>query len=109
MFCLLYQLFLLLVDPVFELPDGFTLHRQLDVGISCVDPRSCRVAHERHANFLQDAGLHQAGIKGVAEIVETDMADTAVFERGLPGAFHDSDRLAPKTNYQAFCRTVFEQ
>ena len=51
------------------------------------------MAHERHADFLQDAGLHQAGVEGVAEIVETDVAELRVFKRGLPGTLHDADWL----------------
>ena len=52
------------------------------------------MTHERHADFLQDAGLHQAGVEGVAEIVETDVADFGVFERRLPRALDDADRTA---------------
>jgi hypothetical protein len=32
------------------------------------------MSHERHANFLQDARFHQAGVERVAEIVKTDVA-----------------------------------
>ena len=85
---------LLLVDPELEFPDGFTLYRQLDVGISGVHPRSCGVAHERHANFLHDTGLHQAGIKGVAKVVKADVSNRSSSERGLPRAFYDADRSA---------------
>ena len=76
---LLVELLLLLVDPNLEFPDGFTLCRELDVGVRCVDFRARRVAHERHANFLQDAGLHQTRVEGVAEIVETHVAYPGVF------------------------------
>src|SRR4051794_13902562 len=51
------------------------------------------MAHERHADFLQDARLHQTGVEGVAEIVETHVADSGVFQRGLPGALYDADLL----------------
>ncbi len=59
------------------------------------------MAHERHADFLQDAGFHQAGIKGVAEIVKTHVADVGVFQCRLPRAFHDADRLAVKFDDEA--------
>jgi len=52
------------------------------------------MAHERHANFLQDAGLHQAGVEGVAKIVKANVADTGALERGFPRALDDADRLA---------------
>jgi hypothetical protein len=52
------------------------------------------MAHERHANFLQDARFHQAGVERVAEIVETDVAELRVLERGFPRTLHDADRLA---------------
>jgi hypothetical protein len=56
---LLVLLFLLLVfHPLLELFDGFALHGKLDVGVCRVNLRAWGMAHERHANFLQDAGLH---------------------------------------------------
>ena len=67
------------------------------------------MAHERHADFLQDAGLHQAGIEGVAEIVEAHVANTCVFERGLPGSFHDAERLVFVLKDQAFRLPVLKQ
>ena len=72
---LLVLLFLLLVfHPLLELFDGLALHGKLDVGVGRVNFRAWGMAHERHADFLQDAGLHQAGVEGVAKIVKTDMA-----------------------------------
>ena len=53
------------------------------------------MAHERHANFLQDAGLHQARVEGVPKIMKADVADGRVLERRLPRALDDADRLAP--------------
>ena len=73
------DLLLLLVYPGLEFPDGFALLRKLDVGVRCVHFAACGMAHQRHANFLQDAGLHEAGVKGMAEIVKTDVADARVF------------------------------
>src|SRR5665213_2779004 len=66
------------------------------------------MAHERHADFLQDAGLHQAGVEGVAEIVETDVAELRVFERGLPRALHDADWLVFVADDQAFGLAVLK-
>src|SRR5579872_5342704 len=91
---LLVELLLLLVDPNLEFPDGFPLSRQLDVGVRCVNFRARRMAHERHANFLQDAGLHQTRVEGMAKIVEAHMADPGVFERGFPRTLDDADLLA---------------
>ena len=59
------------------------------------------MAHERHADFLHDAGLHEACIEGVAEIVETDVAEVCVFKRGFPRAFHDADWLVFVADDQA--------
>ena len=73
---LLILLFLLLLvfHPLLELSDGFALHGKLNVGVGRVNFRAWGMAHERHADFLQDAGLHQAGIEGVAKVVKTEVA-----------------------------------
>jgi hypothetical protein len=60
------------------------------------------MTHERHADFLQDAGFHQARIERVAEVVKTDGAEIRVFERGLPRTLHDADWLAFVADDQAF-------
>jgi len=93
---LLVLLFLLLLvfHPLLELSDGFALHGKLDVGVGRVNFRAWGMTHERHADFLQDAGFHQARIERVAEVVETDGAEIRVFERGLPRTLHDADWLA---------------
>ena len=93
---LLVLLFLLLFvcHPLLELFDGFALHGKLDVGVGSVNFRACRMAHERHANFLQDAGLHQASVEGMAKVVETDVADSCLFQCSLPRALDDADGLA---------------
>ena len=71
------------------------------------------MAHKRHANFLQDAGFHQASVEGVAEIVKTDVAKCGVFQRRFPRAFHDADRPAFEADYQprgfAVSKEVFVQ
>ena len=75
MFLLLsFQLLLLLLHPAFELGDGLPLHGKLDVGVGRVNFRAWGMTHERHANFLQDAGLHEASVEAVAEIVKADVA-----------------------------------
>ena len=108
---LLVLLFLLLLvfHPLLELSDGFALHGKLDVGVGRVNFRAWGMTHERHADFLQDAGLHQAGIEGVAEIVETDVAELRVFERSLPRTLHDADWLVFVANDQAFGLAVLKQ
>jgi hypothetical protein len=99
-----------LVDlPFLEFSDGFTLHRQLDVGVGRMHPRTCGVAHERHADFLHDAGFHQTGIKRVAEIVETHVADPGILQRRLPGALDDPDWLPSEADDEALLLAVLEQ
>ena len=67
------------------------------------------MTHERHADFLQDAGLHQAGIEGVSEVVETDVAELRVFERSLPRTLHDADWFAFVADDQSFGLAVLNQ
>ena len=67
------------------------------------------MAHERHADFLHDAGFHKAGVEGVPEIVKTDVAKLGVFECGLPRALHDADWLVFIANDQAFRLAVLKQ
>ena len=66
------------------------------------------MAHERHADFLQDAGLHQASVKGMAEIVKADVADFGVSERGLPRALNDANWAASKADDEPFRLAVTE-
>ena len=66
------------------------------------------MAHERHANFLQDAGLHQAGVEGVAQIVKSDVADFGVLQRGFPRALDDADGLALVFDDEAFRSCGFQ-
>ena len=95
--------------PLLQPTDGFALHRQLDVGVRCVDSRSCGMAHERHANFLHDAGLHQASVKGVAEVVETHVTDSGIPQRRLPGALDDADRLPAEADDEALWLALLKQ
>ena len=95
--------------PAFELFDGLPLHGKLDVGVNGVDSRTLGMTHQRHADFLQDAGLHQSRIKGVAEIVETNVADFGVFQCRLPRALHDADRSAVEVDHEAFSLAALKQ
>ena len=106
---LLVEFFLLQVYPLLQFPDGDALGRKLDVGVGRMHFRARGMAHERHANFLQDARLHQASVEGVAEIVETDVAETGVLQRGLPRAFHDADWAVAETDDETRVLPVFEQ
>ena len=54
--------------------------------------RTGGMSHERHANFLHDTRFHQPGIERVAEVVETYVAYTCIFERGFPRTFDDAKR-----------------
>ena len=65
--------------------------------------------HQRHANFLQDAGLHQAGVEGVAKIVKADVPNARVLERGLPRTLYDSDLLAVITEYGPLLAPVLQK
>ena len=66
------------------------------------------MTHERHANFLQDAGLHQPGIKGVAKIMKADVADCSILQGCLPGALDDADGFVAEAHDQAFSLAVLE-
>ena len=94
LFLLCFQFLGLLADPHVELLDCFPLDGQLDMRIGGVDSRTWGMAHERHANFLQDAGLHQARVEGVTKIVKTDVAQASILERRLPSALYVLNRLA---------------
>ena len=56
------------------------------------------MAHERHANFLQNAGLHQAGVERVAEIMKTEVAESCITQRRVPSGFDDANRLVPEAD-----------
>jgi len=95
--------------PLFELSYRVALYGQLDVGVRGVDFRAWGMTHECHANFLQDLGFHQPSVEGVAEIMETDMADLRVLECSLPGAFNDPDWFALVGNHEAFGFAILQQ
>lgn len=67
------------------------------------------MAHERHANFLQDAGLHQASVERVAEIMETDVADARISQCGFPRALDDADRATTEVDHQSPFFPTFKQ
>ena len=67
------------------------------------------MAHERHADFLQDAGFHKACIEGVTEIVKTHMTDTGVLQGRFPRALHDAEGLAVVLKDQPLGLTVLKQ
>ena len=92
----------LIFDPSLKLPDGFALYRQLNVCIGRVNSRAGGMAHQRHANFLHDAGLHKAGIESVAKIMESNVADSSISENRLPRRFDDPNRSVSEFNYEAF-------
>ena len=64
------------------------------------------MAHQRHANFLHDAGLHKAGIESVAEIMEANVADPSMSENRLPRCFDDPNRSVPECHNKAFGLTL---
>ena len=90
----------MLLHPLFEFPDGFALRRQLDVRVGRMNFRAGGVAHQGHADFLQDARLHQPRVERVAEIVETDVADSGILECRVPRALHDADRASAEVDHE---------
>ena len=67
------------------------------------------MAHERLADFLHDSCFHEPRVEGVAEVVETDVAEFRVFERGLPRTLHDADWLVFVADDQACGLAVLKQ
>ena len=104
-----WDLLLLAADPRLKLFDGCALHGKLDVGVDRVNFAAWGMAHQRHADFLQDAGLHQAGVEGVAKIVKTHVAKTCFFKRGLPRALHDADCIILVADDESFGSAMREQ
>lgn len=82
-----------LLDPRFELPDRFSLHRKLDVGVDGVGVFTARMAHQCLADFLQYPCLHEPRVERVSKIMEAVVADARAANGGLPGGFHDADGL----------------
>ena len=90
------------LHPGFELPDGFTLHRQLDVGVEGIDFLARGVTHEGLPHVLHDTRFHKPGVEGVAKIVKAGITDTCSSDRRLPGGFDLVDRTALKGEDQTF-------
>jgi hypothetical protein len=90
------------LDPGFELPDGFTLHRQLDVGIEGIHFVARGVAHKSLPHVLHDAGFHEARVERVAEIVKAGIADARSTDGCPPGGLDLVDRTAFEGKNQPF-------
>lgn len=97
-----FLLALLCLDPGFELPDGFALHRQLDVGVEGIDFVTRGVAHQGFPDVLQNTRLHEARVEGVAKIVKTEVATARSANGRLPGRFDPVDLKALEGENQAF-------
>ena len=67
------------------------------------------MTHERHADFLQDAGLHQARVKGVAEIVKTDVADGGILQSRFPRALYYAYGLAAELDDKPLVFAALDQ
>ena len=99
----------MIFDPLLELAYGIALHGKLDMRVSRLHLRTGGMSHERHANFLHDAGFHQPGIERMAEIVETYVADSGILKRGFPRAFDDAKGAIFVCENQAHGFLVFDQ
>ena len=86
--------------PSIELSDGLPLQRQLDVLIAFVDvPKG--VSQKRHANLTGNRELKQSSVEGMAQVVESDIADSSPAESRLPAGFDTLDWLPCKRKDQA--------
>ncbi len=70
------------------------------MGVNGMDLRSGAVAHQGHADLLEDARFHAPRVERVAEVVKSHVADTGIRECGSPRAFHDADWLAAILDHQ---------
>ena len=64
------------------------------------------MAHQRHADILNYSGLHEARVEGVAEIVDSEMAQLGALERAQPALSDPRQRLAPEGEDDSFCRSL---
>lgn len=80
--------------PGLEFPDGFTLYRQLDMGVEGIDFLARGMAHESHSHVLDHARLHEPGVERVAKIVKTEIADARPANRRLPSRLDPVNRAA---------------
>ena len=88
-------------DPRFELPDGFALRRELDVGIDGVYVFTRGMTHEGFPHVRHDASFHEPGVEGMAKIVETEGANLGTADGCLPGSFDFVQRTAFKGENQS--------
>jgi hypothetical protein len=85
--------------------DRVALHGQLDVGVCRVDFVAGRVAHQLHPHFLQNTGFHEAGVKGMAKVVESQMTDAGIPERRLPRPLYDAHRMILEVDDETLAST----
>ena len=88
-------------DPRFELPDGFALRRQFDVGVYGVNVFARRMPHEGFPYIGHDAGFHETGVEGVAKIVEAEGTNPGAEDGRLPGGFDSVEGTTLKGENQA--------
>ena len=67
-----------------------------------IDLLARRVTHKGLSDFLHNAGFEQARVKGVAQVVEADGAQTGTAERRLPGGLDPRDRFFVEGEEQPF-------
>lgn len=53
------------------------------------------MAHQCHADILNYSGLHEARIEGMAEIVDSEVAQLGALERAQPALSDPRQRLTP--------------
>ena len=78
-------------DPVFELADGFALHRHLDVGIEGVHVFARAVAHKGLAHVLHDTRFHKARVERVAKVLKAEVTDACSPNSSFPGRLDPAD------------------
>jgi hypothetical protein len=90
------------LNPGFELPDRFALHRQLNVGVKGIDFVAGGVAHERLPYVLHNTRFHKPGIKGVAKVVKAEVAKAGPADGCFPCRLDSADRTTLEGEDQAF-------
>ena len=90
------------LDPGFELPDGFALHRQLDMRVEGIHVVARGMAHEGLPHVLQNARFHEARVERVAKVMKARVANTRAADGCLPGGFDPVDRTAFEGEDEAF-------
>ena len=59
------------------------------------------VSEKRHTNLAGNAEFEQAGVEGVAQVVEADIADSRPADSRFPAGFEAADRPAFEGEDQA--------